>query len=721
MRKETELVYRGEEAEAVDVKAEEYCSILNLQQTILELVAAGREKQYVLDRLCQMAEALLTDSLASIMLKNAETGLMNVVAAPSIPKEGWDALNGLIPGPGGGSCGNAVFHNQPQYVTDTKTDCRWNDIRQIAYDFNLCACWSMPIRDEHNQAVGSFALSSFEHRSPSGFHRRLLEIGSSIVSIILKRSEHESQLQEASHALEILAEAVENASDGIVVTDSDNAILQVNTTFKEVFGYSNDEVIGKSPSLFSSGKHGADFYREMWSTLLEHRHWSGEIYNKRKSGEVFPEWLSISAIADERGRIQNYLAVFSDLSELHEQQRQLERLAYFDPISGLPNRAKLHERFKQKDSLVCVLFNIDSFKEVNDYFGIFVGDSILKQIGEWYRSQNLDVFHIGGDEFVILFNADEPFEETMKHVEEILSEIENQIFIVGEQSFGIRMTVGISVGNEKYLSRADIALHRAKERKKTIAVYSEEDNVEALYQSNIALSSEIRHALTEGRIICYYQPIVNTRTGKTDEYETLVRMIDSQGRVVPPMEFLKIAQKTKLYPEITRRVVREACTLFSSRSEMFSVNLSSDDITDPHTRAEILSTISETGTAERIVFEILESEVIENYQEVSAFIIEVKKLGGRIAIDDFGTGYSNFANLLNLNVDFIKIDGSLIQGIADRRRHSLVIETIVDFARKINAKTVAEFVSDESIYEAIVVHEIDFAQGYYVGKPAPLE
>jgi EAL domain-containing protein (putative c-di-GMP-specific phosphodiesterase class I) len=198
-------------------------------------------------------------------------------------------------------------------------------------------------------------------------------------------------------------------------------------------------------------------------------------------------------------------------------------------------------------------------------------------------------------------------------------------------------------------------------------------------------------------------------------------MIDSDGIMIPPVKFLTIAKKTKLYPQITLEVLNQSCSLFATRSEEFSINLSDSDIRDPYIVKEIIHTITQTGTASRIVFEILESEGIENYEEVVEFITSVKSLGAKIAIDDFGTGYSNFENILKLNVDYIKIDGSLIQGITENSRHHIVVETIVNFAHKIGAKTIAEFVSSEEIYDAIKELGVDFAQGYFTGKPEAID
>ena len=227
----------------------------------------------------------------------------------------------------------------------------------------------------------------------------------------------------------------------------------------------------------------------------------------------------------------------------------------------------------------------------------------------------------------------------------------------------------------------------------------------------------IREALIDNRIICHYQPIMNLSTGKVSKYETLVRMIDKDNNIVPPVQFLNVSKKTKLYPHITAEVIHQACNIFKDRKESFSVNLSIDDIKDANTVQEIIKTIIKTKTASRIIFEILESEGIENYDEVINFITQIKALGAEIAIDDFGTGYSNFEHVLRLNVDYIKIDGSLIKGMSENNKHKIIVETIIDFAKKVGSKTIAEFVSDEATFLIVKELGIDFSQGYYTGKP----
>lgn len=700
----------------------EYSKILDIQQNIFELLAVGNNEKIVLERLCQLAEKMLPNSVASIMLLDSKTGLMNVISAPSIPEVGHKALAGLKPGSGGGSCGNAVFRNEPQFVADTKTDERWSDIRHIAYDFNLCSCWSMPIRNSMKSAVGSFALSSFEHRAPSDFHKRLLEICAFIVNVVLKRSEYEAQIDNNQRELELLGTAVKYATDGMMITDKNNNIVKVNNAFIETLGYSAEEVIGKNPKIFASGHHDQNFYSAMWATLLEKKHWSGEIWNKRANGEVYPEWISISAVLNSTGEIENYLAVFSDLSPLRESQENALKLAYYDQLTGLPNRQKMILDIEEKQPNICVIFNIDDFKEINDFYGIDTGDAILHQLGQWFNTMNYFPYRLGGDEFAILEYEEIGWDELRYKIETILSAVKKNIFYVNHRSFNVRLTAGASIGGTtKLLTQADIALNKAREQNIHIARYIENENIEETYRNNMAMEDAIRKALNEKRIFCHYQPIINIETGKVHKYETLVRMLDEHGNTISPMEFLPIAKKTKLYPQITAEVIDQACTLFEKRKEEFSINLSVSDIVNEKTKQKIIDTIIHTGTASQIVFEILESEGIENYDEVAKFISEVKALGSKIAIDDFGTGYSNFENILKLNVDYIKIDGSLIRGIHSNPRHHVIVETITDFAHKIGTKTIAEFVSDEETYAIVKKIGINYSQGYFTGKPQILE
>ena len=707
------ILYKGE----IMDNPLEYDWILEIQQIFLELLAEEHSQEELMERLCQSVEKIVPNSFACIITVDPESGLMHVASAPSYPQDTLKSLEGLKPGLSSGSCGSAVFYNEPQFVINTKTDDRWADLRDITFDFNLCSSWSMPIHSHQKKPVGSFTLSLSQHRSPSSFHKRLLEVCALIVNAILKYSEYQMLLDKNQHELELLRRTIKHCTDGIIITDKDNNIVEVNNVFTKTFGFKADDVIGKNPKMLASGFHDKTFYSQMWNKLRQEKYWSGEVWDKRANGEVFPEKLTIVAVPNDVGEIENYLNFFSDLSSLRESQEQTLKLAYYDQLTGLPNRQKIIADMNDKTPSACVVFNVDDFKEINDFYGIEIGDSVLQQLGEWFSEKGCSAYRIGGDEFAMLFYENIVWHDLEQKIFTLLLLVANKIFFANQGSVNIRMTAGASIGNNKLLTRADIALNRARESKIHIALYEENENIEETYYKNMAMSDAIRKALEDERIICHYQPIINIKTGNIDKYETLVRMTDEEGNIIPPLDFLSIAKKTKLYPQITAEVIRQSCALFSTCKKEFSVNLSVSDILNQTTKQIIIDTIIETNTVSQVVFEILESEGIENYEEVTKFIEEVKVLGAKIAIDDFGTGYSNFENILKLNVDYIKIDGSLIRGINTHSRHHIIVETIVNFARKIGAKTIAEFVSDQDIYNVVKELGIDYSQGYFTGKP----
>jgi c-di-GMP phosphodiesterase len=406
---------------------------------------------------------------------------------------------------------------------------------------------------------------------------------------------------------------------------------------------------------------------------------------------------------------------------VQEKTRELANHYFMDQLTGLPNRYRLQEELIAEEITAIAIVNVDDFKEINDFFGISTGDSVLIQIGGWLNELTGICYRLGSDEFALTFSGEIDQKELEHRLTTLINLTNEKTFMAKEEEVNIRVTIGVSMGKEKALSRADIALHHAKLNKTPIAFYNEDEGVEETYRSNLLMASNVRRALFDRRIICHYQPVVDFQTGEIKKYETLVRMVDEEGKIIMPMEFLPIAKQTKLYPQITLEVLHQACLLFASREEEFSINLSDSDIRNPHTVEEIIKTITQTGTASRIVFEILESEGIENYEEVSRFIGRVKSLGAKIAIDDFGTGYSNFENILKLHVDFIKIDGSLIREILSNDRHQIIVETIIDFSQKIGAKTIAEFVGDQETYDLLKSLNVEFSQGYFTGKPISLE
>ncbi|MBN2894863.1 MAG: EAL domain-containing protein [Campylobacterales bacterium] len=474
---------------------------------------------------------------------------------------------------------------------------------------------------------------------------------------------------------------------------------------------------------FSDFIHPEDLTRidsEVSDYLAQKEHSFHQEYRMLSSrGEIWVEDFSIVDY-NEEGRALGINGYLLDISAKKKIEALNAHLLNYDPLTALPNRQRLSRDIEAKPPHSCALFNIDDFTEINDFFGMRIGDSIIIQVGSYLQSLGYKPYRLGGDEFGILFYEEFTISQIEHKIHTILEMISEHGFMAEDQEINVSMTAGIALGSHKVINRADIALHLAKEKKLQLAFYEENENIENRYRRNIEMTTSIKKAILDERIICHYQPIFDLATKSVQKYEALVRMIDEEGNLVPPGNFLFIAKKTKLYQQITKEVIKHACATFRYQSHAFSINLSATDLLDPTTVQEIIKNIVKTGTASRVVFEILESEGIENYDEVALFIAQVKSLGAKIAIDDFGTGYSNFENILKLNVDFIKIDGSLIKNITTNPKHAIIVETIVEFAKKIGAKTIAEFVADDATYEEIERMGIDFAQGYFIGKPEPI-
>lgn len=524
-----------------------------------------------------------------------------------------------------------------------------------------------------------------------------------------------------TNRLQRFAQIIEQSPISIMVTTVEGSITYVNKRFTQMTGFTKDEAIGKNPSILKSDRTSTELYTQLWKQLKDKEIWEGEIINKTKDHQEYIEWATIAPLYQDDGQVTHYVAMKEDITKRKKNEELIQNLAYYDQLTLLPNRQKLHLDIIDSSPVGCIVFNIDDFKEINDFFGLEAGDKILKQVGLWFKELGFKTYRTGGDEFTVLLYDTQVTADILKHRLSIFSHtLEEKEFQIAQEDIALRMSAGVAFGKENLLIHADIALHTAKEKKMNYYIYQEAENLEEHYHKNLNMAEQIRKAIVQGRIICYYQPIVDSNTHSIIKYETLVRMIDEGGHIITPNEFLPIAQKMKIYSRITQEVIYQACHLFKESSIEFSVNLSIQDIEDEHTMYAILKTIHETKTAHQIVFEIVESHGIDNYDNVQNFISKVKSLGSKIAVDDFGVGYANFSHILQMNVDYIKIDGSLIQDIVNNPKNIILIQSIIEFAHQLNIKTIAEFVSSEEIYHKVKSLGIDYLQGYYIGKPTAL-
>jgi len=412
---------------------------------------------------------------------------------------------------------------------------------------------------------------------------------------------------------------------------------------------------------------------------------------------------------------------------LDEIMNRLNEALEVDDLTGLKNRYAFIKDKKGYKEPTLILINIDNFKHINDSYGSNVGDHILRELGKLLKKFIVvkglvgEVYRLGADDFGLLIDGYRNKSKLENLVKELINMIENSEFKYSGIEIPIKVTAGISY-ETPLLETADIALKHVKRSRNKYMFYSEDMNMRDKIVKNINTIRLIKNALSEDRIFLVFQPIKNLRTDSIDKFEVLVRLQDDKGRVLYPGEFLDIAKEAKYYGEITRIVLEKTFKLLKEKDITLSVNLSLEDIIDDNIRKLINKNIRNPRIGRNLIFEILEDESIENYQkEFQEFIKEVKEHDVRIAIDDFGSGYSNFSHLLKLKPDYIKVDGRLIKEIDIKEENKVIAETIVDFAHKLDIETVAEFVWNNDVLEVVKEIGFDYAQGFAISKPVPLD
>ncbi len=405
-----------------------------------------------------------------------------------------------------------------------------------------------------------------------------------------------------------------------------------------------------------------------------------------------------------------------------EKTEELKSRFYIDTLTMLPNRFKLQEDLEELEQATLIIINIDDFKEINDLFGHKNGDKILKTFAQKLRglfSTNYPrLYRLSGDEFVLLFNRSMAKSDVEKFLDLLAEKIENMVFLYGDKELSLRTSMGAALSKEGALEKADIALKKAKKLRKPYEIYNIDDKVvEEQYKKNIEWIKRLKKSIELDRVVPYFQPIVNVHTLEPKGYESLVRILDDEGKPIPPAEFLYIAKKSRLYFHLTKIMIEKSCEYFKESNCSFSINLSIEDILNPSMAQFLEQTIKRYDISERIILEVVESEGIDNYEVVSKFLFKMKDLGCQIAIDDFGSGYSNFEHILKLPIDYIKIDGSLVMNIETDPNSTIIISAIVDLAKKKGIKTVSEYVSSKEIFERVKYLGVDYVQGFYFAEP----
>jgi diguanylate cyclase (GGDEF)-like protein/PAS domain S-box-containing protein len=581
----------------------------------------------------------------------------------------------------------------------------------------------------------------------SGAHDYIMKDNLARLVPAIKRELREAEVrrarQQAEADLRLSAKVFESSVEGVIITDHEGQILRVNRAFTDITGYTEAEVVGHTPSILQSGRHDKKFYKHLWLTIKEQGHWQGEIWNRRKNGEIFPEWLTISAVTGDNGEVTHFIGGFTDLSQQKQAEDRINHLMYYDALTDLPNRTLFRDRFKQ--SMLCaqrdgrraafLLFDLDRFVNINDTLGHQVGDQLLQQVGrrltEFVRNQD-SVARFGGDEFAVAMPDLEHDTDPKTLVQALIGAFSEPFRVAGREVF-IAPSVGAALfpddsgSYDELVQFADTAVHVAKrEGGASYQFYKKTMNADAGMRFN--MESALRRALEREEFRLYYQPQFSMASGRIIGVEALLHWQRNDEGLVLPGRFIPLLEETSLIIPVGEWVLRQACAdhkaLLAKGAETlsFSVNLSPRQFRDKGLVGMIRSVIEESGVdPKELELEITESSMMEDPEFALQTLLACHDMDIRIAIDDFGTGYSSLSYLKRFPLDVLKIDQSFVADIPDDEDDAAIIDAIIAMAHRLKLEVIAEGVETEEQAAFLRDHDCDNVQGYLYARPLPYD
>ncbi|MCC6134541.1 MAG: EAL domain-containing protein [Gammaproteobacteria bacterium] len=540
------------------------------------------------------------------------------------------------------------------------------------------------------------------------------------------------------------ATVFENTREGITITDADERILRVNRAFCELTGYTEEEVQGQTPRLLRSGRQSPAFYAALWASLRDTGHWQGEVWNRRKNGEVYPELLSISAVRNAAGVVTHYVGVFADLSLIKASEERLDYLAHHDLLTGLPNRLLLSARLQHSidvahrdgGTLALLVLDLDRFKDVNDSYGHSAGDTLLQQVAERLtnRLRGADtVTRLGGDEFAVLLEDLAQPQDAARVAMDIIGILSEPWRLANDAEVRLGASLGISLfpehgrTAEDLLQQADAALYQAKSEGRGRFQYFSADLTQAARQ-RLELEARLRRAISEGQLRVYYQPQVDIPSGRIVGAEALVRWQDPKRGLIPPGHFIRVAEETGLISLIGEWVLRETCRQGKAWRDAglppltLAVNLSAHQLHHGDLTAIVLQILNDTGfPAEWLELELTESALMQREAGAVTILERLRGLGLHLAMDDFGTGYSSLAYLRRFPLDVLKIDKSFVDDLPYQREAMEIAATIIAMGHTLGLKVLAEGVETPEQLAFLQLRGCDRYQGYLTSPPVPAE
>jgi diguanylate cyclase (GGDEF)-like protein/PAS domain S-box-containing protein len=704
---------------------------------MLECLTSSMSLPEILDAVVRKVESLNSGAWCSILLLDDESRQLRLGAAPSLPPVYRQYLNGLRLEESLGCCSAAALTGKTVMTDDILAEPGCSKLHGPASEAGLVSWWSTPLLGIDNKVLGTFAVYHQTSSLPDSHDLKLIETVAHFISITIDRKRAETQLK-------LAAKVFEQSQEGFMITDAKRNIVKVNPAFTVITGYSEHEAVGKNVRMLASGRHDREFYRNMWESLQNKNYWQGEIWNRRKNGEIYPELLNISAVRDNSDNISGYVSVFADITQLKASEAQLEFLAHHDTLTSLPNRLRLFFRLEHSieaakrggNPLALLMLDLDRFKDVNDSFGHLAGDRLLQLVANRLveRVRHVDtVARLGGDEFtVVLENIAQP-EDAARIAQTIIQDLNEPWPLPNGGEVLIGVSIGISLypqhGHtpELLLQQADAALYKAKESgRNRYAFYSNEFTVAA--RQRLDMEARLRRALMQNELQVYYQPQVDIVSGEIVGAEALLRWHDPVEGPVPPSQFIPVAEQSGLIQAIGAWILKAACEQGSRwlkagiKPFSLSVNVSQHQLRQSDISALVADVLKETQyPAKYLELELTESGLMERQSDIIALLHNLWAQGVRLAIDDFGTGYSSLAYLKRFPLDVLKIDKSFIEDIPHHQDDMEIAATIIAMGHILGFKVIAEGVETPSQLAFLKDKGCDIYQGYFYSAPLPAD
>ncbi|MGZ4989641.1 MAG: putative bifunctional diguanylate cyclase/phosphodiesterase [Methylobacter sp.] len=547
----------------------------------------------------------------------------------------------------------------------------------------------------------------------------------------------------ARTSLKLSAAVFDHSLEGIFITDTAGTIVSANAAATRITGYELEALLGKNPRILKSDRHGEDFYTTLWDSVYRNNQWEGEIWNKRRNGEIYPEWMSVSAIKDDQGRVQNYIGIFTDITRQKEIEDRLTYLAFHDKLTGLTNRDLFHNQLnmallqaKRNQHKIAVLYiDLDNFKYVNDTFGHAKGDLLLQKVVLMLKAclRECDTLaRMGGDEFTVLlqhFDSRDDIALTARRINEVLA----SPIRIDDQDLYISASIGVSCFPEDgdtpsvLMKHADTAMYSAKNNgRKRHHFFS--SAMESYSIKRIEMEQHLRRALEQNEFRVFYQPQINLDSGQIVGAEALIRWQRSDIELVAPDLFIPLAEETGLIMPIGEWVLREAsaqCRTWQQngwKDLRISVNLSGHQFNQTNLAGIVANTLKETGLEPRFLdLELTENIAMQSVEASLKTLTTLKRSGIQISIDDFGTGYSSLSYLKQFPIDRLKIDRSFIADLANDPNNAAIIVAIIAMAHSLGLEVIAEGVETNEQLKFLKMHGCNDVQGYLLGYPVPAE